>query len=51
MNLFMARMIHDYRAVFLDTLVGQIVLGFEVAALAAIFLIFSRLQRLPEVKL
>lgn len=51
MNLLMARMIHDYKAVFVDSLVGRIVLGFEIAALATIFLVFSRLQNLPEVKL
>jgi hypothetical protein len=44
-------MIHNYKAVFLESLVGQIVLVFEVIALASIFLIFSRLQKLPEVKL
>jgi len=51
MNYFLASMIHNYKAVFLESLVGQIVLVFEVIALASILLIFSRLQKLPEVRL
>lgn len=51
LNVFMARMIHNYEVIFLESLVGKVVLGFEAAALAAIFLVFSRLQNLPEVRL
>jgi len=51
LNVFMFFMVDGYQATFFNTLIGKIVLGLEVMAIMGIFLIFSRLQKLPEVRL
>lgn len=50
LNLFMARSIPGYMERFLPSPLGLIVLGIEVAALVVIFVTFSRLARLPKVR-
>jgi Flp pilus assembly protein TadB len=50
MNVFMFFMVDGYQ-VFFNNLIGKVVLGLEVMAIIGIFVIFSRLQKLPEVRL
>jgi len=51
MNVFMFFMVDGYQATFFNNLIGKVVLGIEVMAIIGIFVIFSRLQKLPEVRL
>ncbi len=51
LNLFMLRMVDGYEAAFFGSLLGKIVLVIEGFAIIGIFTIFSRLQKLPEVRL
>ena len=50
-NVYMAFQIAGYLENFIASLVGKVVLGIEFLALLAIFAIFSRLQKVPEVQL
>jgi hypothetical protein len=51
LNVFMYFNVDGYHEVFFDTLIGKAVLGIEALAIVGIFVIFSRLQKLPEVRL
>jgi Flp pilus assembly protein TadB len=51
LNIFMAKFVTGYTEQFLGSLVGKVVLGLEALSLIAIFVVFSRLQKLPEVRM
>jgi hypothetical protein len=51
LNIFMFFMIDGYQAAFFNSIIGKLVLAIEAFAIVGIYTIFSRLQRLPEVRL
>lgn len=51
LNIYMAFSIDGYVTNFLGSLIGQVVLAIEVLALVAIFFVFSKLQKMPEVRI
>jgi len=51
MNIYQAMTVRGYLQNFLLSPIGQATLALEAAAIVSIFVIFSQLQKLPEVKL